>query len=88
MDIDELLFSTNSWNEYVEKMTAKGYEIKQGKYITYITPEINGERKRVRDYKLGRAYTKDALLSFWQERAAIKADVEHEISQNTATSIR
>ena len=82
MDIDEILYLSNSWDEFVQKMTAKGYEIKQGKHITYVTPPLAGEQKRVRDYKLGRAYTKEALLSFWQERKTIKAEVAHELSHD------
>ena len=82
IDIDETLYATNSWDAFVQKMTEKGYEIKQRKSITYITPLLDGERKHVRDYKLGRGYTKDALLSFWQERKTIKEEVAHELSHN------
>lgn len=83
MDIDEVMYQSSSWDEFKNKMIEKGYEIKSGKHITYTTPEdANGERKKIRDYKLGRAYTKDALLSYWKELESIKNDVEKEIDSN------
>lgn len=83
MDIDDVLHETLSWEEFVKNMEARGYFLHQGKHITYVTPEVNGEKKKVRDYKLGRAYTKDALLHYWKEKAVIEKEVAHEIEENT-----
>lgn len=59
-DIDAMKSVCNNWNTFVKYMEAAGYELKQGKYITYIK-----DGNKVRDKTLGREWTKESLLDYW-----------------------
>lgn len=61
-DIDEVKKSVTGWPEFKEKMQDKGYSLREGKYVTYTTPEGH----KVRDVRLGDAYRKDSLTDFWE----------------------
>ena len=59
-DIDTMKSVCKDWDTFVAYMEATGYELKQGKYITYIK-----DGKKVRDKTLGREWTKESLLDYW-----------------------
>ena len=59
-DIDAMKSVCKDWDTFVAYMEATGYELKQGKYITYIK-----DGKKVRDKTLGREWTKESLLDYW-----------------------
>ena len=56
--IDRILPQCQSFEEFLEKMRAEGYEIKQGKYLEFRAP---GQMRFTRSFRLGDAYTLDAL---------------------------
>lgn len=57
-DIDFMIASSESWDDFIKQMEALGYKIRQGKYITYIPPGF--ERGR-RDSRLGTGYRKEEI---------------------------
>ena len=59
-DIDTMKSVCKDWDTFVLYMEAAGYELKQGKHITYMK-----DGKKVRDKTLGREWTKESLLDYW-----------------------
>ena len=59
-DIDAMKSVCKDWDTFVLYMEAAGYELKQGKHITYMK-----DGKKVRDKTLGREWTKESLLDYW-----------------------
>ena len=57
-DIDFMIASSESWDDFIKQMEALGYKIRQGKYVTYIPPGF--ERGR-RDSRLGTGYRKEEI---------------------------
>lgn len=84
MDIDEAIEKTTSWEEYLQFMQANGYTIRDKKYVTYTTPD---GKNKVRDYKLGRSYSKDTLLRYWDEKKEIDNEINREVEQNQDSSL-
>lgn len=72
-DIDAMKSVCKDWNTFVAYMEAAGYELKQGKYITYIK-----DGKKVRDKTLGRQWTKESLLDYWNPDKTKEAPVVEE----------
>ena len=64
-DIDIAKRQTHSWNEFISYMESAGYTIRQGKYVTYSMP--GDPDKRCRDKTLGSDYTKEAILSGFED---------------------
>lgn len=62
----------NNWDEYISIMEKAGYEIKQGKYVSYKHPE---QERAVRDVRLGDMYTKAGIQQFWADRDRIHNDI-------------
>ena len=56
-DIVSLTKISNNWDEFKQNMEAAGYQLREGKYITY----TNKDGQKVRDKTLGTNYTKDAI---------------------------
>jgi hypothetical protein len=80
-DIDFMIASSESWDDFIKQMEALGYKIRQGKYVTYIPPGF--ERGR-RDSRLGTGYRKEEI----QERIKNKGQeqgvekiLSHELSK-------
>lgn len=67
-DIDAMKSVCKDWNTFVSYMEAAGYELKQGKYTTYIK-----DGKKVRDKTLGREWTKESLLDYWNKDKTVEA---------------
>lgn len=42
-DIDFVIAASEDWNDFVKQMESLGYKIRQGKYVTYIPPVLNGD---------------------------------------------
>ena len=59
-DIDAMKSVCKDWDTFVLYMEAAGYELKQGTHITYMK-----DGKKVRDKTLGREWTKESLLDYW-----------------------
>lgn len=81
IDISNAMRVSYDFDSYEQSMLAAGYKLrlgsskKEGQYITYTCPD--GE-KRIRDYKLGRGYTKVELETYWD----IKNAIHHEHLKN------
>ena len=56
--IDHILPLCQSFEDFLTRMQAEGYEIKQGKYLAFRAP---GQKRFTRTFRLGTAYTVDAL---------------------------
>lgn len=66
-DIIEARNCSSSWEEFIKLMADSGYEIREGKHETYITPGS----KRVRGSTLGDEYTKKSMQGYWEIRKSI-----------------
>lgn len=80
-DINNAKQLSTSWEEFKENMQAAGYELKEGKHITYIAPD---KLHKARGSTLGQEYTKENLTEFWQLRKEIHESVLNEITDNKA----
>lgn len=63
--IDRILPDCQSYEDFLEKMRAEGYEVKQGKHLAFRAP---GQVRFTRSFRLGDDYTREAL----QERCTIR----------------
>jgi len=63
--IDRVLPDCRSFDEFLAKMRAEGYEIKEGKHLSFRAP---GQERFTRSDRLGANYTKEAL----QERSTFR----------------
>ena len=71
MDIENTKSVSKDWKQFKKYLIAAGYQIREGKYITYTTPEGN----KVRDNKLGKSYAKDALNNYWLSKDKIYKEI-------------
>ncbi len=81
MDIEYARRASNNWTDFVAKMKEAGYQIRDGKYVTYTAPD--GEHK-VRGHILGQQYTKENMELFWMLRNRIEQEAEKAVRQNEA----
>lgn len=74
LDIEYARRSSNSWNDFKNKMLDASYQIREGKHVTYTAPD--GVHK-VRGHILGQQYTKENLELFWtlRDRIEMEADI-------------
>ena len=56
--IDRLLPDCRDYEDFLARMRAEGYEIKEGKFLSFRVP---GRERFTRSYRLGADYTKEAL---------------------------
>ena len=56
--IDRILPDCTDFNDFLARMRAEGYEVRQGKYLAFRGP---GQTRFTRSFRLGDAYTEDAL---------------------------
>lgn len=56
--IDKTICNVSSFQEFIDTMEMEGYEIKQGKYISFRAP---GQERFTRAKRLGDNYTEDAI---------------------------
>lgn len=81
LDIEAARRITGSWDEFVAAMKETGYEIREGKYVTYTAPD---KQSKSRDFRLGKSYTKESLELYWTLRNKIERDVEIAAKNNEA----
>ena len=61
--IDRVLSDCRGYDDFLARMRAEGYEIKEGKFLSFRAP---GQERFTRSNRLGADYTKEAL----RERSA------------------
>lgn len=79
MDIRTHMQQSNSWESFKKQMIAVGYDIKEGKYETYTTPD----GRKVRGQTLGEEYTRSYLENYWSFRKSIEAAVDSILQTDT-----
>ena len=84
-DIEEAILATSTWDDYISLMESKGYEVKQGKYVSY---RAKGQERSVRDKTLGRDYTKEGIIAGWTEQKEIEDFLEKEVKLNSGDIYR
>ena len=72
LDIENTKAVSRDWTQFKMYLESAGYTLREGKYITYTTPE----GKKVRDNKLGKQFTKDSLDTYWIEKAKINQELD------------
>lgn len=78
-DIEDVKSSVDTWEDYISKMQEKGYEINEGKYVSY---KAEGQERSVRDKTLGYPYTKEGILEYWIEKKEIEEFLNKEVKLN------
>lgn len=79
LDIANAMQSSEDLDSFIKSMEAIGYQMRignsssHGSYISYTCPE---QEHVVRDYILGKGYTKQELETFWSVRKAINEGLE------------
>lgn len=81
LDIDMARRNSNNWDEFISQMQDAGYQIREGKHVTYTAPD--GEHK-VRGHILGQQYTKDNLKLYWTLRDRIEIEADRATRENEA----
>jgi hypothetical protein len=71
--IDRILPDCWDYEDFLKKMRAEGYEIKEGKALSFRRP---GQDRFTRSYRLGADYTKEALQERSNNRRGRTAGVE------------
>ena len=62
-DIEAMKSVCSDWDSFINYMEIAGYQVNQGKYITY----TDKEGHKVRDKTLGREWTKAEIQKYWEE---------------------
>ena len=83
-DIETAKKSARNWTEFVANMTDAGYQIRDGKQVTYIAPD---GKHRARGSNLGRAYTKEDLELYWKLREEMLTNIDTEVKNNASPSL-
>lgn len=84
IDIENAMRVSNNYEEYKAIMENAGYSLRQGKsqqygqYISYTTP--NG--KNVRDFRVGQTSTYEQLLTYWEIKNNLAAEIEKNSQNN------
>jgi len=84
MDIENARKTASSWGEFVSIMKGKGYQIREGKQITYLAPD---GQHRARGNTLGQNYTKEGLESYWELLEHMLENVEVGVKDNASPSL-
>ena len=63
--IDRVIPDCRDYDDFLAKMRAEGYEVKEGKQLSFCAP---GQERFTRSYRLGADYTKEAL----RERSTVR----------------
>lgn len=69
-DIDDAILKSKNYDDFIPLMKAKGYEIKEGKYIAF-KPIGCGNFIRGRDSSLGSEYTKERIAERIQYKSSV-----------------
>ncbi len=84
MDIENAKKATANWADFTEHMTSLNYRIRDGKQITYITPD---GKHRARGSNLGKDCTKEGLELYWELRTEMLQKIDEDIELNAAPSL-
>lgn len=84
VDIQAAKRSVGSWEEFVQQMESAGYKIRDGKHISFTTPD---EKHVVRGNTLGRQYTKPNMETYWKVHDYALHAVEQEMQNNTSSPL-
>ena len=79
--IDRVLPDCQSYEDFLAKMRTEGYEVRQGKYLAFRAP---GQARFTRSFRLGDAYTREAL----QERCSVRSGSTAEPGQRVQRESR
>ncbi len=79
VDINNAKYVSTNWDEFKEKMIASGYQLREGKYVTFIAPD---KVHKARGNTLGPEFTKEYLSEYWQLRKDIQKSVQEEVKDN------
>lgn len=60
VDIDDAIYRSKSWSDFITIMRSKGYQMKFGKYFSVKAPGLGMEKYR-RTYRLGEEYSEKAI---------------------------
>lgn len=60
VDIDDAVYRSRSWSDFITIMRSKGYQMKFGKYFSVKAPGLGMEKYR-RTYRLGEEYSEKAI---------------------------
>lgn len=60
VDIDDGIYRSKSWSDFITIMRSKGYQMKFGKYFSVKAPGLGMEKYR-RTYRLGEGYSEKAI---------------------------
>lgn len=74
--IDEIIPKVNSFKEFISQMKSAGFDVKQGKHISFKAPE---QERYVRGKRIGENYTKDKIIE--------RISTEKNIAKNTVITI-
>ncbi len=82
-DIRNTMRFCSNWEDFKTMMAEQGYYIREtANTITYYTPEhTNNHKQQIREKRLGKEYTKEALLQYWT--AIEKSQTETTSLKNT-----
>ncbi|MGN1037824.1 MAG: relaxase/mobilization nuclease domain-containing protein, partial [Mailhella sp.] len=84
LDIETARKVTFCWNEFVAFMKGNGYEVKDGKQVTYIAPD---KKHRARDATLGREFTRESLECYWKLREEVMESIQTDLQDNASPSL-
>ena len=71
--IDKALPGSTGFEDFLERMRAQGYEVKQGKYLSFRAP---GQERFTRSHRLGDGYTLEALRARAGSRRGYAAEAQ------------
>lgn len=80
IDVNSAMKTSYDFTSFEESMNAAGYKLhtgkstKHGQYVTYTCPDPS---KIVRDYVLGKGYTRSELEAYWTIRNTIKRECKN-----------
>ena len=77
--IDKALPDSTSFADFLERMRAAGYEVKQGKYLSFRAP---GQERFTRSHRLGDGYTLEALRERTGSRRGYAAAVQKPLKRD------
>ena len=76
-NIDRCIIKARDWDEFLSLMQAMGYEIKQGKHISF---RANGQERFTRAKRLGSAYTEEQIKSRIKGAKLLDTGDKHHVS--------
>jgi len=83
-DIDRLLMQSDSFEDFLKKLQALGYEIKKGKYIAARPLQ---SQNFIRFKSLGEHYSEQALRNRFTNKQKFEADIDQKITEGEQKKI-